>query len=747
MLKADITTQFVSTINPDETGKLWDLRHSAENDTPFRIYGNEQDVFLCSKIYYNYKLTEEPSSTNNWWFDYEERTEKDGFLCVNGYFCFSKTLLTKYGVGFILTSWLIKDTDNRIKVKFNPKYLSCWYNNAPDETVILEDIYSYENILRYQYTINGVVQYAIPDLMDGMGNSVDDGENWLKEHLGTDYFNCEYGEIFNSIITGDNPTLQWNNFLLSRRFFGKKLQKITLDSDSNLSFSDTYLTTTTDTTKEFIYPIFLSAEHRTNERYFYMRCNLNNADTIFNTIAQSEHPLVLYGAFAFWEWSNTLYKSVIQNYTTPTIEPNRYTVGNISNYNDISNYEQTIDYNQETPVIQEQKYTMFQVETGDIYPYAFVDSTLNKWDSFHKIGGTALYASELDRTIAGPSKTPDQIIAEKRKDGTIFKTPSEYYSSSINSSNNLIDEVFDVSNGDRNWFWLETLKNWCLYIFKDNMLQLCCWNGIDGWDRIFDIMVQLNYNNLEVLAQKYLYTYHFFVQGTAIPNDRFGLYVPIRYPNEAVGQLYYSTLVLTKDNISKNYNERFQNLHDTKVCQTYEYNDRSNYGRNLGATGTPLFNNFYRKTVSQKTVYVQENKGNVFGVANQYCPTVIKSTNGNLMICYSFLCNSNGYGNSDIEDLSIISAAEANIRCRNIFGAGDGKTIGGDWKNYFSSNADEEVTSDIINIENNETIYGAPNLTYNIATKTINTIKMYANRPNPTTNNRDLEDYLERWDR
>lgn len=745
MLQTDIRTQFVNTINPDETGKLWDLRHSAVNDTPFRIFNNEQDVFLCSKLPYVYKLTEEPSSTNNSWFEYEERTKKDGFLCVNDYFCFSKTLLLKYGIGFILTSWLFKDADNKIKVRFNPQYLGCWYNNAPDVTEIVDDIYSYENLLKYQYNNS----YVIPDLMDGMGNSVDAGENWIKEHLSTNYFNCEYGEIFNNVITGDNPTLQWNNFLLSRRFFGKKLQRIELDSDEKISsFEDTYLTTTPDNIKEFIYPVFLSAEHRTNERYFFMRCNLNNANSIFDDIEDSEHPLVKYGAYAFWEWSNTINKNVLRNYITPTSELNKYDEENpiAYSYIDTTDYEQTIDYNQETPVIQEPKYTMFMVETGDIYPYGLVDGTLNKFTSFMKIGGTALYASELDRTVAGPSKTPSEIIIDKRKEGTIFKTPSEYYSTNINSSNNLIDEVFDESNGDRNWFWLETLKNWCLYIYRDGVLQLCCWNGVNGWDPIFDIIVQLNYNNLEILATKYLYTYHFFIQGTSIPDDRFGLYVPVRYPNEAVGQLYYRTLVLPKDTISKNYNERFQNLHDTKVCQTYEYNDRSNYCRDLGPS-TGWWHNFYRKTVSQKQIYVQENKGNVFGVANQYCPTVIKSSNGNLMICYSFICNSNGYGNSSVEDLFIISAGEANLRCRNIFGAGDGKTIDGDWKNYFSINADEEVTSEIINIENNETIYGAPNLTFNMATKEINTMKMFANRPNPTTNNRDLQDYLERWDR
>ena len=58
----------------------------------------------------------------------------------------------------------------------------------------------------------------------------------------------------------------------------------------------------------------------------------------------------------------------------------------------------------------------------------------------------------------------------------------------------------------------------------------------------------------------------------------------------------------------------------------------------------------------------------------------------------------------------------------------------------------EEKSSNIYNSDD-DTIYGAASLTLNVAEKEINSIKLEANRPNPTTNNKDLQDYIERWDK
>ena len=92
-----------------------------------------------------------------------------------------------------------------------------------------------------------------------------------------------------------------------------------------------------------------------------------------------------------------------------------------------------------------------------------------------------------------------------------------------------------------------------------------------------------------------------------------------------------------------------------------------------------------------------------------------------------------------------MSLEDVNSRCRDIFGSGDDKTMK-DWKRYNVTNTDEENPSDIRE-NTDDTIYGAANLTLNVAESKINSISLIANRPNPTTNNTDLQDYLERWDR
>jgi hypothetical protein len=50
MLKADITTQLVSTINPDETGKLWTIKNMQENQT--EAEKDENDTYYLMRAYF-----------------------------------------------------------------------------------------------------------------------------------------------------------------------------------------------------------------------------------------------------------------------------------------------------------------------------------------------------------------------------------------------------------------------------------------------------------------------------------------------------------------------------------------------------------------------------------------------------------------------------------------------------------------------------------------------------------------------
>ena len=164
----DISKITVCTIdcnpdNPDENGKLYDLRETAEYDKPFSVEGYNEDVYITSyENDYVYKLNKKISEIN-WETDdftkLEEFTVNSHFLLDGrGEFIFSKKLLTQYGIGFVLSDWLEKKTDNgvtKVWVHFKPAYLGNWCGT--DTTDIWDDeLYSFYNLKNYEYTVGGV---------------------------------------------------------------------------------------------------------------------------------------------------------------------------------------------------------------------------------------------------------------------------------------------------------------------------------------------------------------------------------------------------------------------------------------------------------------------------------------------------------------------------------------------------------------------------------------------------------------
>lgn len=321
-----------------------------------------------------------------------------------------------------------------------------------------------------------------------------------------------------------------------------------------------------------------------------------------------------------------------------------------------------------------------------------------------------------------------------------FKTPSEYYAlnTSISESTPNIENAFSSQiDEQQTWFWLDTIKNWCAYVNENNTLALMCWNGIDGWDRVQNIVALANDVNSMML--KYLYSPIFFTTGIAFPNNNYiGNYVPIRYTNGAIAMIYYQTIVLNEDTKIITYNDKFQNLHDTKIYQNGERNEIANTDIGLSSSST---------TLSNEPIKIDEKRPAVFAVPTQYCPVLFKQSNGHIAISIIYHLECNGYGSTaETNPMQQISAQEANNRCRNIFGDGSDKTILKDWKHYFNNDATEEIATSIYS-NSDEAIYGVPSLTLNVATKEVNKIEIFANRPTPGSNNKYGDDFAERWDR
>ena len=731
-----IIDEHVYTIQEDENSKLWDLRTTGELTIPFRIGQLTDDCSLITRYKYIYDLSVESVDFNDsadiWSHSWDlEKTAQNSFLLVDNQLdpLFCLDVLKKYGIGFILSDW-IKIVDGKFKVVFKPEYVKNWIGIDSDETITSDAIYSFNLLkhgLEYDDGQGGRAIFSIPELNQYYNNGSQDvysvltGESWVKENFwgyrnATDYDN----RFSTDLISNKN----YRKIVLGRQYMGAAMYAFT-PGDSDVTQVKTQVN---GDDVEFItfYPM---TEMGARELLFY-RCKttMTVLNDIPNHLTKIPLPACLWqDDILYWIYGNTA-------------TPNSYnTVDHNTHYVDNECIAQVTDSNGETPIKRELKYTKFSVNMEDVGPTTTIAGYgTPSYNNFHRYSFITNIIQETH--TVGTTPTPEELLEEELEENPLkYQTPSEYYSKNVTTTSkaNIEDAFNELVGDDRNWFWLDTIKNWCIYVLYESRLELMCWNGIDGWDRVYDLMVMKNSVNLYSLAQKYFYSQYFFEEGVAFPNDRWGCFTPIRYPNGVVGQVYYRSLILKQDTTTKNYNNKFQNLHDTKIYQTGERNTYSNAG--IGVAG--------KSTNGGTPIHVDENTRAAFGVPTQYCPVVLKNANGLMSIMYCFYLPTNGYGATDPEfTWNIISPRDANERCRDIFGAGDEKTIDKDWKRYFNINFAEEQQTNIRGT-GDETIYGAASLTLNVISKKINNIKLAANRPNPSTNSKDIQDYLERWDK
>lgn len=721
----------IYSIESDENGKLWDLRTTMTYTVPLRLRtkaGNDlsQDVYTCKRFPFVYDLTTNTTVGSE---SIEKFSTNDGILQdQNGYFLFSKKLLTEHGIGFILASWLSLK-DDKIVVKFKETYLKNWYSSPSSTEITDDEIYSWDAFINKPYRYHEVSGDMVPDYTFPWlrFNSFESfatnypiaDEKLIFDKLANGWSNCTYR---NNCDTTKIDNTEWSTLFLSRRFPGvglKTFNSTTLDVPNELK--DIKIGS-----GEFIYPYI--SNYNSDYHYCFIRSQLPS-DLHITDLNPAK-----YGILA--EFIGNGDKTLVYNHSGEDITPNEYDSSTTS-YKDKNSLIVSTDNNGATDIDIVEKYTLVTTYMDDVNPYEPIPGiTKYTYKNVKRNNGKTYQYSEVGKTYTAdpPAET---ILEEMLNDPeTKWQTPTEYYSSKgTTASQTNIEDPFNAISESQTWFWVETIKNWCVYVERNNILYLMCWNGRDGWDLLESIMNLKNTGYLQSLARLYLYSHLFFAEGPAV---EWNIFNPIRMPDGSINQYYYRTLYLTRDTISNNYNTKFQSLHDTKIYQTGERYEFSNVG--IGIDGT-------HKTYSGKTIPLDISRPACHGVQNQYCPVVAKLANGNFGLYFVYHVNGNGYGIPNENNPSmIISVDDANARCRDIFGAGDDKTIMGDWKRFNGTNTDEEKPTSI-RTDADETIYGAANLTQNKADTKLNTISILANRPNPTTNNSDIQDYLERWDR
>lgn len=717
----------IYSIESDENGKLWDLRTTMTYTVPLRLRtksGNDlsQDVYKCKRFPFVYDLT---TNTDVGSESIEKFSTNDGILQdENGNFLFSKKLLTEHGIGFILASWLSL-TDNGIVVKFKETYLKNWYQSPSDTEITDDEIYSWDSFINKPYVyIEDVPDYAFPWLRFNSfetfaANYPIDDERLIFDKLANGWSNCTYRNNCESNISNED----WAKLFLSRRFPGVGLKTFNSTSLEVPTTLKDIKINKTEGKKDFIYPY--TSNYNSDYHYCFVRSPLPS-DLHITDLNPAK-----YGILA--EFIGNGDKTLVYNHSGEDITP----YNTSTTLTDNNSLIVSTDNNGATDIDIVEKYTLVTTYMDDVNPYEEIPGIKKfTYKNVKRNNGKIYQYSEVGKTYTAdpPAET---ILEEMLNDPeTKWQTPTEYYSSKgTTASQANIEDPFNAISESQTWFWVETIKNWCVYVERNNILYLMCWNGRDGWDLLESIMNLKNTGYLQSLARLYLYSHLFFAEGPAV---EWNIFNPIRMPDGSINQYYYRTLYLTRDTISNNYNTKFQSLHDTKIYQTGERYEFSNVG--IGIDGT-------NKTYSGKTIPLDDTRRACHGVQNQYCPVVAKLANGNFGLYFVYHANGNGYGIPNENNPSmIISADDANARCRDIFGAGDDKTIMGDWKRFNGTNTDEEKPTSI-RTDADETIYGAANLTQNKADTKLNTISIVANRPNPTTNNSDIQDYLERWDR
>jgi len=667
-------------------------------------------------------------------------------LDADGYPLYSPDVLTKLGIGYLKASWVIYDNGELKAYVPYSDLITTWYNGFNKKTNY--DVFGEDGKVKSGY-VEGPI-YSTRYLMVPDNGSYKWAEaNKLTWDNGYYQDNEEIVYIYGDLM-GINPeqvtsntgaskyTNEVENIFRSRQIiyktkYNQNLLSMAKNEDTNTWSPLEYYGGNRPAEPE--YPIILTILNPESDNKFFefitwqkepSDSNVSYSYTVRYRISENTLSTIdkgpQYKNFAFW----TVNANNEEELTT------------IDNYSDISPVNEIVD-NETKPIIREIQYIITYTLALDNMPTNPYIGTLlpNTWSYAQTLKQAFLQGHIVSvKSVSKDSTIPQEKYLEEQIKQIKFMTPSEYYADKM--------QLIDDEDSSHNWFWLDTLSNWCRYeLYEDGTtIMLKLWNGLGGWDDVQDILKEINLGDNNKLLKNFLYNKDFFVYGVEFPiNNSQGLYIPAYNPvvpknvGDAHipifnrGQIHYFTLVLPKDTRSILYKTNMSN-----------YNEQFNYNGD--------YNDYARMFYPENKEGITKRKPDdtrqyAIGIASQYCPCVMKMRTDELAICIYLtaqVANELGYYKN------IITPDEANIRCKKIFGDGADKTIENDWKRYFKNNRIEEKKSDVRDT-NDDTIFNTQSSVLVKGSDTINTIRIYAMRPNPTTNNKDIQDYLERWDK
>lgn len=722
-----------------------------ENGSQFvrNKYTNNEPITMCQAIPVDDVISEngqDVSSSNKCYilFDYQSNDTQQ-------YALYSPELLETYGIGFIRSDWIIYDKDGNLRVEFWPEKASNLLFDKTGNKTLETATGNYEHsasnplygCIKSFRTAKGVIEVGISDT-DELANEaifVNTQEN-VRNLLQNRASICRCYKMFKFQSTsGGKSSVLLNSKPLYIKTDGKMIHYCKAEYNNDYAKLN-------DVTKSHV--------TKKDQQLAFRLAKLANMGKVENDADEIQNLCV-------WFYNDT-YKM-----------PQLYYVDDYRSYNSAVTYATSVLTSGSTeyypplgtcvsnvvPYMDEENQPLLQYERWkNVLQFIYSDANRTVWtgapNSYYYdpsqnnrtiVKGTSKIYTKISKYSPADENAEENVEKVLEEDG--WMTPNDYYNTKVNTSN--VDTgslgytrasiATDEIKGK--WFWVDEIKNWCVWRRTNrSSIHLYVWNGRNGWDKLEDIVnawLKFDWQTL-----KRIYFYNPSVISIGMFSDNFSSMATTYYDKEWKPALMavnsYHTIILKRDTSISTYDsETFQNIHSSSVM----YVD-INSDEHMGVT---IPGNYDYGGKTSKIGKVKQGYGAIV-MPVVGCPCVVRNTNGQLNLMYVNKLDGNFTNNDDtnealyFKDEGIIYL---NSVCQTYFGKGDEFNIK-DWKKFTKKDNTEEKASKMYS-NDEESLYGVPQLINSEAEKINMKMTMTSPRPNIGTKSVNNEDYILRWNR
>ena len=722
-----------------------------ENGSQFvrNKYTNNEPITMCQAIPVDDVISEngqDVSSSNKCYilFDYQSNDTQQ-------YALYSPELLETYGIGFIRSDWIIYDKDGNLRVEFWPEKASNLLFDKTGNKTLETATGNYEHsasnplygCIKSFRTAKGVIEVGISDTAELANeaifvNTQENVRNLLQNRASI----CRCYKMFKfQSISGGKSSVLLNSKPLYIKTEGTMIHYC--KAEYNNDYAKLNDVTKSHVTKKDQQLAFRLAKLANMGKVENDADEIQNLCVWFYNDTYKMPQLYYVDDYRSYNGAVTYATSVLTSGSTEYYLPLGTCVSNVVPYMDEEN-QPLLQYERWKNVLQfiysDANRTVWTGEPGSYY----YDPSQNNRTI---VKGTSKIYTKISKYSPADENAEENVEKVLEEDG--WMTPNDYYNTKVNTSNvdtgslgyTRASTATDEIKGK--WFWVDEIKNWCVWRRTNrSTIHLYVWNGRNGWDKLEDIVnawLKFDWQTL-----KRIYFYNPSVISIGMFSDNFSSMATTYYDKEWKPALMavnsYHTIILKRDTSISTYDsETFQNIHSSSVM----YVD-INSDEHMGVT---IPGNYDYGGKTSKIGKVKQGYGAIV-MPVVGCPCVVRNTNGQLNLMYVNKLDGNFTNNDDtnealyFKDEGIIYL---NSVCQTYFGKGDEFNIK-DWKKFTKKDNTEEKASKMYS-NDEESLYGVPQLINSEAEKINMKMTMTSPRPNIGTKSVKNEDYILRWNR